>query len=388
MLPQDPARGSPQGDTFEVHRRTPFTQVPNELLLNPNLSLKAKGLLALMLSRPNGWVFRRNWITKQSKDGRDATSAALRELEAHGYLTYVQHHAPDGRFMGRKYSVYDAPRAANGKPVNGKPVNGRPDNGRPDNGQPAANKNEGNKTEEIEMESSSRAAQDSDAPTPLPETETTAPRELEDTLQGHTPHTCLQHLFGPLYASLIDDNPHRREAWAALDTEQIERARQIANAKAAASGETRAFRTLLKLKLDALSNATPPTPTPTLPGTNQASHAALIEDLVATYDAERHEHEQELWRNLSEQDRDQLEAGLENQLNTFNRTRLAQHGWTPDLLSSAHKSALLAHGSLAYPPHLTTIGYYLDSAHAPQWYSQLPNDTRTRIRSALIAATP
>lgn len=66
--------------------KTGFTQVTNDVLNNPNLSLKAKGLYAYIYSKPDGWNFCYRRIAKDSKDGPRATLAAIQELEQHGYV--------------------------------------------------------------------------------------------------------------------------------------------------------------------------------------------------------------------------------------------------------------------------------------------------------------
>lgn len=66
-------------------RDYPFTVVPNNVLRDANLSLKAKGLLALVLSYPDNWPFRLDQITEHSVDSVHTHRAALKELEASGY---------------------------------------------------------------------------------------------------------------------------------------------------------------------------------------------------------------------------------------------------------------------------------------------------------------
>ncbi|ADY27809.1 hypothetical protein Deipr_2709 (plasmid) [Deinococcus proteolyticus MRP] len=88
-----------------------FTQINNEPLRNSAMSLKAKGLLALMMSVPENWVFNIAWLIKQSKDGRDATRAALKELEDHRYVIRrkVMSPPPKTQFVGWEWLVDDTP---------------------------------------------------------------------------------------------------------------------------------------------------------------------------------------------------------------------------------------------------------------------------------------
>lgn len=65
----------------------PFTQVPNELLYNPSISFKAKGLWAYMNAKPDGWRFSANRIANETKEKRKAILAGLKELSSSGYIT-------------------------------------------------------------------------------------------------------------------------------------------------------------------------------------------------------------------------------------------------------------------------------------------------------------
>jgi hypothetical protein len=63
-----------------------FWIIPNALLVNPNITLKAKGLYWYIQSKPDDWDFSAVRIAYETKDGRDGISAGLQELEAFGYL--------------------------------------------------------------------------------------------------------------------------------------------------------------------------------------------------------------------------------------------------------------------------------------------------------------
>ena len=77
--------------------------VPNEILNNPELSLKAKGLFAYLQSKPDGWKFSVERIAKQTKEGADAVRSAIRELEEKGYLRRIPVKEKNGRFAGYDY---------------------------------------------------------------------------------------------------------------------------------------------------------------------------------------------------------------------------------------------------------------------------------------------
>lgn len=88
-----------------------FTIVGNQAARDPNLSLKAKGLLLLMLSFSEGWTYRMSHIETLSSDKEHATKSALHELMAAGYVLREKKRAEDGTFQWI-YTVDDEPFAA------------------------------------------------------------------------------------------------------------------------------------------------------------------------------------------------------------------------------------------------------------------------------------
>lgn len=62
-----------------------FTILSNDFLRDENLSLKAKGLLAYILSLPDDWKIYFEEVEKHHSDGVRAVRSAWKELEANGY---------------------------------------------------------------------------------------------------------------------------------------------------------------------------------------------------------------------------------------------------------------------------------------------------------------
>ena len=62
-----------------------FTVLPNDAIRNPALSFRAVGVLAHLLSLPDGAKVDSATLAKAHREGRDAVRAAYKELEAHGY---------------------------------------------------------------------------------------------------------------------------------------------------------------------------------------------------------------------------------------------------------------------------------------------------------------
>ena len=74
---------------FRVEKTKDFTIMCNHHLRNTELSLKAKGLLSLMLSLPEDWDYTTKGLAHICKDGVDSITTALKELERHGYLNII-----------------------------------------------------------------------------------------------------------------------------------------------------------------------------------------------------------------------------------------------------------------------------------------------------------
>ena len=80
---------------FRIERTRDYTVMSNHHLRNGKLSLKAKGLLSMMLSLPEDWNYTTRGLAKICKEGVDAIGGALRELETAGYI--VRHQLEIGR---------------------------------------------------------------------------------------------------------------------------------------------------------------------------------------------------------------------------------------------------------------------------------------------------
>ena len=71
---------------FRIDKTRDYTVMSNHHLRNTSLSLKAKGLLSLMLSLPDNWDYTTRGLARICKDGIDSICAGVRELEDQGYV--------------------------------------------------------------------------------------------------------------------------------------------------------------------------------------------------------------------------------------------------------------------------------------------------------------
>lgn len=101
-----------------VHKTANFTVMSNYHFKEKKMSLKAKGLLSLMLSLPDDWNYSISGLVTLSKDGKDSVMSALAELEKFGYLSRERITNDKGQFAGVEYNIYEEPQPQ--KPIAGK----------------------------------------------------------------------------------------------------------------------------------------------------------------------------------------------------------------------------------------------------------------------------
>ena len=92
-----------------VNKNKNYTIMSNYHLNEKNMSLKAKGILSLMLSLPENWDYSINGLATLSKDGKDSVMSALNELEELGYLVRTKLVKSNGQFDGYDYDIYEKP---------------------------------------------------------------------------------------------------------------------------------------------------------------------------------------------------------------------------------------------------------------------------------------
>ena len=105
---------------YRIHKEDNYVIVDKAFLLNEKISLKAKGLLALLLSYPDDWQFYEAEIVQHAADKVNSLKSGLKELIENGYI--VRKHAKDekGKFKCFEYHIYEKPMLE--KPVLEKPT--------------------------------------------------------------------------------------------------------------------------------------------------------------------------------------------------------------------------------------------------------------------------
>ena len=113
---------------FRIEKTRDYTVMSNYHLRDRSLSLKAKGLLSLMLSLPEDWDYTMEGLARICKDGIDSISGGIRELEAHGYLVRARVRNENGQLGSIEYTILEQPKepAQTPAPIREKPIRENP----------------------------------------------------------------------------------------------------------------------------------------------------------------------------------------------------------------------------------------------------------------------
>ena len=146
---------------FRVERTHDYTVMSNHHLKNRALSLKAKGLLSLMLSLPDDWDYTLQGLAHISLEKVDAIRKAITELENEGYITRTRERDEQGRLRGTEYIIREQPiseKPTLENPILGKPTLDKPTQAKPtlENPTQLNNKNKSSMYEEIPQSNQSK----------------------------------------------------------------------------------------------------------------------------------------------------------------------------------------------------------------------------------------
>lgn len=93
---------------IRVQKTQNYTVMSNHHLRNKELSLKAKGLISLMLSLPPDWDYSVAGLVSICKESHTSIRSALKELEEHKYLVRERKNSEKGYFV-YEYTLYEIP---------------------------------------------------------------------------------------------------------------------------------------------------------------------------------------------------------------------------------------------------------------------------------------
>ena len=83
---------------FRIEKNKNYTIMSNYHLKEKEMSLKAKGLLSLMLSLPNNWDYTIEGLVAICKENETAVKSTLKELKCFGYLEILKVKNKNGQF--------------------------------------------------------------------------------------------------------------------------------------------------------------------------------------------------------------------------------------------------------------------------------------------------
>lgn len=97
---------------FRTHKNQNYTVMSNYHLKEKNMSLKAKGLLSVVLSLPDDWDYSLAGLVAICKENETAVKSALKELKDFGYIR-IDKLMPNETESGRieyVYNVFEQPQ--------------------------------------------------------------------------------------------------------------------------------------------------------------------------------------------------------------------------------------------------------------------------------------
>lgn len=109
---------------FRIEKTRDYTVMANFHLRDTELSLKAKGLLSLMLSLPEDWDYTTKGLARICRDGVDSICSTVRELEDHGYIIRERVRNEKGQLTTVEYTILE-------QPVKGEPETAQPGQEKP-----------------------------------------------------------------------------------------------------------------------------------------------------------------------------------------------------------------------------------------------------------------
>ena len=110
---------------YRVEKTHDYTVMANHHLRDERLSLKAKGLLSMLLSLPDDWEISIRGLASIVTDGVGAVQTGINELIEAGYIVRRRQHADTGAFAGFEYIIHEVPPCTE-NPYTADPYTGKP----------------------------------------------------------------------------------------------------------------------------------------------------------------------------------------------------------------------------------------------------------------------
>lgn len=98
---------------IRIQKTDNYTVMSNHHLRNKDMSLKAKGLMSLMLSLPPNWDYSIGGLVAICKESHTSIRSAVKELEDNNYLIRERKNNEKGYFV-YEYTLYEIPQPHTG----------------------------------------------------------------------------------------------------------------------------------------------------------------------------------------------------------------------------------------------------------------------------------
>lgn len=157
----------------------------NYHLRDKRLTLKAKGLLSLMLSLPEDWDYTLTGLACINKESIDAIRSAVVELEKAGYIERSRTHQENGKFGGNNYVVHEEPLNISNEPSLENPTMVKPSLENPTMEKPTMEKPTLENPTQINKDIQNKDLQRIDTPTPSRKKMTESEREEKQAYTRH-----------------------------------------------------------------------------------------------------------------------------------------------------------------------------------------------------------
>jgi predicted transcriptional regulator len=100
-------------DIVRVIKSKDYTTICNRIFKDKRLSLKAKGLLAMLLSFSDSWKLSISGLYAILKEGKVSIRSTLNELILNGYVERERVKDDKGVYVGINYIVFESPKLEN-----------------------------------------------------------------------------------------------------------------------------------------------------------------------------------------------------------------------------------------------------------------------------------
>ena len=101
-----------------IQKSKNYSIISNEILKRKDLSLKAKGLMSLILSLPDDWDLNVNGLVKIVKESKNTLYSILKELNGFGYVERNRITDSSGKVLKWELIVYENPHTKKPEPKN------------------------------------------------------------------------------------------------------------------------------------------------------------------------------------------------------------------------------------------------------------------------------